>query len=309
MPMKLTQTWKENRSLPFLAPLLLLILSVLLGGCITSQTKVPQVSQIAEGPQLTGKFTWYDIFTDNMPGTTGFYSELFGWSFQSIPDSKGNIQTILKDGRPIGNAISITKSRNEESGSQWLSYMSVPNVDSAVQIVEDNHGIIHTAAKQLPDRGRVAVARDPQGTLFALLHSSSGDPADEGFEYSSWIGSELWTEDMEKARKFYTDLAGYEEKLVPLECGDTYHFLMRDGEPRAGIAQLPWDDVDPIWIPYVAVEDIAATTSKAIALGAIVIMEPDTAFPENEVAILADPSGAVFGIQQTDLNLSPEGDK
>lgn len=307
--MKLNLTRKKNNISPFFVPILLLIIAGLLGGCITSQTKVPQISQDAEGPQLTGKFVWYDIFTDDISGTATFYSELFGWSFQEISENKAQIQTIFQDGIPIGNAIGIAKRQHNDSGGRWLSYMSVPDVDEAVQVVEDDHGTIHTAAKQLPDRGRVAVVRDTQGALFALLHSTSGDPEDEDLKYSAWLGSELWTKDMEKARKFYIDIAGYEEKLVPLTCGDTYHFLMRDKEPRAGIAQIPWDDVDPIWIPYVGVKNVAAITSKAIELGAILIMEPDTAFPENEVAILADPSGAVFGIQQIDINLSPEGDK
>ncbi|BHH82266.1 VOC family protein [Desulforhopalus sp. 52FAK] len=305
--MKLTHPRKKKNRSPFFVPILLLIFVSLLGGCITSQTKVPQISQDAEGPQLTGKFVWYDVFTDDLSGTATFYSELFGWSFQDLPASKTQVQTIVQDGVPIGNAIAVGKRQNKNSGSQWLSYMSVPDVDEAVQVVEDDHGTIHTAAKQLPDRGRVAVVRDPQGALFALLHSSTGDPKDEDLKYSAWLGSELWTTDMEKARIFYTNIAGYEEKLVPLTCGDTYHFLMRDEEPRAGIAQIPWDDVDPIWIPYVGVESVATITSKAIELGATLIMEPDTAFPENEVAILADPSGAIFGIQQIDINLSPQG--
>ena len=203
----------------------------------------------------------------------------------------------------------MLKKDDEDSGGRWLSYMSIPDVDSAVQTVEDNHGTVHTEPKQLPDRGRVAVVRDPQGALFALLHSSTGDPVDGDLQYSAWLGSELWTTDMEDARNFYTKVAGYKEELVPLSCGDTYHFLVRDDHPRAGITQIPWNDVDPIWVPYVGVENVAAITSKAIKLGATLIIEPDSAFPENEVAILADPSGAVFGIQQININLSPEGDK
>lgn len=290
----------------FVSLTILLLLSGLLGGCLTAQTKVPQVAQDNEGPQLTGKFIWYDIFTADISGTEKFYSELFGWSFENIVGSQSQIQTILLDGIPIGNAIGMYKGPKEKSGGQWLGYMSTPDVDVAVQMLEDNQGTLHTAAKNLPNRGRVAVVRDPQGALFAFVHSLAGDPADGELKYSSWLGSELWTTDIKDAQRFYSKVAGYEELLVPLSSGDTYHFLMRDGKPRAGIAKIPWDDVKPNWIPYVVVENAIATTRKAVALGATLIMEPDSAFPD-EVAILADPSGVVFGIQQIDLTLSPEG--
>lgn len=306
--MKFTSPNKQYCSTSFfISFIVLLLVSGLLGGCITGQTTVPKVSQDNAGPQLTGKFVWYDIFTADISGTAKFYSELFGWSFKNAQGSHPQLQTIFWDGRPIGNAIGIDKGVKGDSDAQWLSYMSTPDVDIAVQMLETNHGSLHTAAKDLPNIGRVAVVRDPQGALFAFIHSSAGDPADGELQYSSWLGSELWTNDIEDAQSFYSKVVGYKELLVPLSCGDTYHFMMRDGKPRAGIAKIPWDDVTPNWIPYVVVKDAAAITRKAVALGATLIMEPDSAFPDNEVAILADPTGAVFGIQQVDLTLSPEG--
>lgn len=306
--MKLTSPSKQHCPYPFFVPfIVLLMFSGLLGGCITGQTKVPKVSQDNAGLQLTGKFIWYDIFTADISGTAKFYSELFGWSFENVQGSQSQIQTIFSDGLPIGNAIGMEKELKEESSGQWLGYISIPDVDVAVQMLENNQGTLHTAARDLPNRGRVAVVRDPQGALFAFIHSSAGDPPDGELKHSSWLGSELWTTDIEDAQSFYSKVAGYEELLVPLSCGDTYHFMMRDGKPRAGIAKIPWDDVQPNWIPYIVVEDVVAITHKAIALGATLIMEPDSAFPDNEVAILADPSGAVFGIQQVDLTLYPEG--
>jgi predicted enzyme related to lactoylglutathione lyase len=72
---------------------------------------------------------------------------------------------------------------------------------------------------------------------------------------------------------------------------------MRDGRPRGGVAKIEWKGVKPNWVPYVGVKDIDAVVLKAKKLGGKVLigLDPDR---EDDVAILADPSGAVFGVQQ-----------
>ncbi len=32
--------------------------------------------------------------------------------------------------------------------------------------------------------------------------------------------------------------------------------------PRAGVVQIPWGDVNPNWVPYIAVEDVAAVAAR-----------------------------------------------
>ena len=62
--------------------------------------------------------------------------------------------------------------------------------------------------------------------------------------------------------------------------------------------KIPWDDVKPNWLPYIAVKDVMAIVAKAEELGGKVLVEPDKAIREGRAAIIADPSGAVFAVQQ-----------
>jgi len=62
--------------------------------------------------------------------------------------------------------------------------------------------------------------------------------------------------------------------------------------------KIPWDDVKPNWLPYIAVEDVMAIVAKAEELGGKILVEPDKTIREGRVAIIADPSGAVFAVQQ-----------
>ena len=71
---------------------------------------------------------------------------------------------------------------------------------------------------------------------------------------------------------------------------------------------IPWDNVKPNWVPYIAVEDVMAITEKAKQLGGKLLIEPDKNVREGLVAIIADPSGAVFAIQQLQDAASVEKD-
>ena len=85
--------------------------------------------------------------------------------------------------------------------------------------------------------------------------------------------------------------------------------LVRDEVPRAGVVKILWDDVKPNWIPYVAVKDVMETIGKAEALNGKLLIQPSKEIRENPLAIIADPSGAVFGIQQIRNLESAGGDQ
>ena len=55
--------------------------------------------------------------------------------------------------------------------------------------------------------------------------------------------------------------------------------------------ELQWDDLKDNWMPYFMVDDIKSTINTARELGGDLIMKT------GDVAILVDPSGAVFGVQ------------
>ena len=266
--------------------------------CSKQQIVVPPVTTAPTHVRLVGKFVWYDLFTHDLSSASRFYEELFGWSFFDTEPKGKRVKTITRDGIPIANAIHIDPEKGNVNQSRWLSYMSVEDVDRASMFVKQNNGSIYIQPKNLPNRGRVAVVKDPYGALFALVGSSDGDPPDQGAVENHWMGSELWTTNLEAAISFYKLLVGYELQLVDVGSDSKYHMLMKDDQPRAGIVKIPWDNVKPDWLPYIAVEDVMTVAEKAKMLGGKLIVEPDENIREGRVAIISDPSGAVFAIQQ-----------
>ena len=72
--------------------------------------------------------------------------------------------------------------------------------------------------------------------------------------------------------------------------GAPYRVLLDGDLPRAGIVEAP-PDVNPLWLPYLRVDQIEGVASKAESLGARIVMQHE------QSAILIDPTGAPFAIQ------------
>lgn len=272
-------------------------------GCAGSKVILPRVSNESNSIHHVGKFIWFDLFTRDLPGACDFYGRLFGWSFEDTAPGSSNIKTIRNDGTPMGNVVQMKSDAGKITESRWLSFMSVENVDQAVERITENGGSVHIPPKEVPDRGRLALVYDPEGALFAVLTASKGDPPDDPYVPNGWIGSELWTLHVKGALKFYGQLVGYQPETRKVGMASSYLLLYRDGQPRGGMVKIPWKDVKPNWVPYIGVSDIEAIVEKAKKLGGKVLvgLDPDR---EDDVAILADPSGAVFGVLQlrADMN-------
>ena len=154
------------------------------------------------------------------------------------------------------------------------------------------------APHNLPDRGREAVFADPQGAVFAVLASSSGDPPDVLAEPGEWIWSSLVTSDPDTDAAFYQTLFDYEVFELPAAPGHQHLMLATDNYARASANTLPVNKPGshPHWLNYVRVDDTVKMIEKVVALGGRVLVEPRVDRHGGKIAVVADPSGAPFGL-------------
>lgn len=267
---------------------------------------------VNDGESLPGKVVWHDLLTHDAEAAREFYGDLFGWSFESSSDAGGRYWDVKREGRTIASMLAV--SRDEVEAPLWLVSVSVADVDAAASRARDLGAAITTEPSELPERGRYAVIEDPAGAFLVLLRSAAGDPPD-GVEVGSgaWLWTELWSADATAAVSFYERLFGYRSEPVASRLEDVsdgayvesvageeapaVFFAMYSGETlRAGIHQLP-GDAKSYWLPYVAVRDVSGVAARAVDLGGTVFLPPE-AVRNGEAAILIDPSGAPFGIQE-----------
>jgi len=88
---------------------------------------------------------------------------------------------------------------------------------------------------------------------------------------NAFVHTELNTTDVGKAKEFYGQL--FDWKLESMPGGMDYTMIKVGDHTIGGIMQHPMPGAPSIWISYVLVDDIHASTAKAKSLGATAIKE------------------------------------
>ena len=265
--------------------------------CSATAPVVPPKGMAVSTTPLVGKFVWRDLLTDNPAAVKPFYAGLFGWEFEERT-SLGRPYTLVKSGgQYIGGIAQADRRVPQEANSQWLSYLSVPDVDRAAELTKAAGGSMLLAPFNLPKVGRAAIVADPQGAPLGLLRAAFGDPADTAEPVMHrFLWTELLARDPVAAARFYADLVGY-EVLIHDE-GDKPFRVLKLGRERAGIMRMPFGGMQPTWLVSVMVADPAASAQRAQQLGARVLVTPRMDVRRGSVALIADPSGAVLALQR-----------
>lgn len=260
--------------------------------------KLPPLTTVSGNPRLPGKFVWADLVTDDVVAASKFYSRLFGWDFRAY----GGYLIAFHDDRPVAGAFQRERPEGSTARPRWFGYISVPDVEQAVKTVTKGGGRVLAEPAKHPARGTQAVCADPEGALFGLIRSSSGDPEDFQAEPGEWVWVQLLSRDAPKAADFYRNLAGYEvvENSTPGRTSDLV--LTSRGYARATVRTLPAGkpDVQPTWLPFVRVKTLAASLAATREAGGTVLVEPKPELLEGKVAVVADPRGAAIGILEWD---------
>lgn len=113
-----------------------------------------------------------------------------------------------------------------------------------------------------------------------------------------WI--ELATTDQSAAKKFYSELFGWSVNDLPMGPNDFYTTFKIEGREVGAAYTLRAEQrsqgVPAHWNLYVAVENADTAAARATELGARVLAPPFDVFDIGRMAVLQDPTGAVFSV-------------
>src|SRR5262245_11868510 len=123
----------------------------------------------------------------------------------------------------------------------------------------------------------------------------------------SFCWPELATNDQKAAVSFYKNLFGWDVNDQPMGPGETYSmFQLRGREVGAAYNQRPEErqhGVPPHWNSYVSVKNADEAAKKAQELGCNVLMQPFDVMDAGRMAVLQDPTGAVFQVWQANRHI------
>ncbi|MGD8555795.1 MAG: VOC family protein [Chromatiales bacterium] len=123
-----------------------------------------------------------------------------------------------------------------------------------------------------------------------------------------WVWAELFTSEIEKARAFYGDVFGWQFETRGTS-EKPYVLVRNEGSPVAGMVRYPATDEDVLqsrWVGLLSVNDVDATTDSIRKAGGEVLLDPVTLRGRGDVALVADPEGARFGLLATESGDPPD---
>jgi len=106
--------------------------------------------------------------------------------------------------------------------------------------------------------------------------------------------------DPEAAVRFYAGLFGWEfEDRMPADAPGSYFIAQLHGRDVAAVgSQMEGSPPTPVWNTYIAVDSADDTSAKVTNAGGSVLAEPFDIPDAGRMAVVSDPSGAVFCLWQ-----------
>ena len=285
--MRLTAPFQQLRP-----PLLIMLTVFLLTGCgtLVQGVKLPPVVETPAAGIQEGHFVWIDLLTEDVVAAASFYSRLFGWRAAQSKEN-GEYYLFSVGGKPVAG-MTATESRDAQAPeSLWLITVSVKDMDTRVAAAKTLGGTVLEGPLDAEGRGTMALISDRGGAPLILLEAGGEPQAIDKANPGQWFWTDLVTQDARRAQTFYTALFGYRAKPVKDSDAGDHVILGRDGRAAAGLVELQWEGLEDNWLPYFKVADLNQSIQTARTLGGTLI------FQSGDVAVLADPIGAVFGIQ------------
>ena len=127
------------------------------------------------GAQLvndTGSLTMNQLNTNDTHAAQAFYSALFGWTFAQVASGEQEFWSITNGDRLNGGMMPTPD--GWEIPSHWLAYFTLADIDAGVAQIREMGGGVSIGPVPIP-AGRLAVATDPQGAVFAVFEGDVDD--------------------------------------------------------------------------------------------------------------------------------------
>lgn len=115
-----------------------------------------------------GTLCWTELATSDEKAATEFYTKLFPWKSENMPNPKLKYTIFKNAGQPGAGMYQITP---EMKGMPtcWLVYFAVSDCDQTVADAKSKGAIVMLPPENIPNVGRFSMLIDPQGAMFAVI--------------------------------------------------------------------------------------------------------------------------------------------
>ncbi len=238
---------------------------------------------------MKGEIVWHELYTGDVEAATRFYTELLGLELESADMGDFQYHMLRKDGRTHGGFV---KKEHQEIPSHWYPYVQVDDVETSAEEAKALGAEVHMGPMSIGETLHFAVLGDLQGATVGVMSWSEEPPR------GVFAWDELYAADVDAAADFYGRLVGWTTSPGPV---DGYRLLDNGQSHVGGLMKKPDELPVAAWGTHFATEDVDAVAGRAQELGATPMVPPTSMENVGRYAVLADPTGAAFGLY------APEG--
>lgn len=269
-------------------------------------------------PRPLGQPTWLDINTSDAPGTTQFYTDLFGWTFADMGSDFSHYAMITNATRLVGGYMDVSTLPGGPMPSRISVYLATDDIQDTSRKVVQAGGDVVMPAQAAGPAGSYAIVTDPTGAVFGLWQAAQTvgfQNADATSEASKNTGAPVWFElmsmDIDAAARFYTEVFGWRPSAKALDAGPGAGQNPGPDHPRyltnapaqhatAGLCDasiwLP-EGTTSYWRVYFSIADVDAAARTITEAGGTVLDGPIDS-PFGRIASIKDQFGLVYQLRQ-----------
>ena len=135
----------------------------------------PKAANAPPAPK-NGHASWHELATSDFAGAFSFYQTLFGWHVVDDMDmgpGMGTYRLFAPEGMTEAFGGMYTKPAQQPGPPAWLPYIKVASVARATDAAKGLGAKILHGPADVPG-GRITMALDPQGVMFAVHEVTGG---------------------------------------------------------------------------------------------------------------------------------------
>lgn len=115
-----------------------------------------------------GQICWNELNANDLEAAKKFYSEVMGWTSQDMPDYQYTL--FLNDGVPVAGYMDISFiADGEQIPPNWFVYLTVANMDEALEKVNSNGGAVMKEPFHVDNMGTIAIVVDAAKAVVGLV--------------------------------------------------------------------------------------------------------------------------------------------
>jgi len=119
-----------------------------------------------DGPPAEGVFVWDELGTTDADAAQRFYEVVFGWTTADMGAEYGGYRIFNVGETGVAGLMAL---QDSTAPPQWQPYVAVDDPDATVAKAAELGGSTLLEPMDVPNVGRIAVLRDPQGATFGII--------------------------------------------------------------------------------------------------------------------------------------------